>query len=195
MLTLILDTSTDYTLLALSKDDEFFAEYPSCVGRQSHHLLPSIEGFLKCHGLELSNLSQIAVGIGPGAYTGTRIGLTIAKALSYALKIPLLPFCSLKAFKPKREGPFTSIIDAKGGYIYTLEGTQKGTTISYSSSPALKKLIDIKNNNYHISPHACQLGAENIQTAWPDPRHLISQLKSFAEASHDEIDILYLKSI
>ena len=63
---------------------------------------------------------QIAIGTGPGSFTGTRIGVMAAKTLSYAQDIPLLPFNSLQLRKPNREG--TLVRDARSNLYYTLNG-------------------------------------------------------------------------
>ena len=192
MPTLILDTSSDYSLLALAENDTLIAEYPLPVGQQSLTLLPSIDGFLKCHHLKTSDLTSIAIGIGPGAFTGTRIGVTIAKTLSYAHNIPLLPFCSLMALPPK-PGAFISVFDAKGGHIYILPGhhTSSGTTYS---EPALSTTSDLPQNTALLSPHSTTLITKDLQwhSVQPNAAHLASLLSTLTPTHH--IEVLYLRT-
>ena len=76
--------------------------------KQSQTLLPAIQELL-----EGQTIDFIAIGTGPGSFTGTRVGVMTAKTLAFALKIPLFPFCSLKIYTPDKEGPFMiSRIDA-----------------------------------------------------------------------------------
>lgn len=192
MLTLILDTSTDYTLLALAKESQLLAEYPLSVGRASMTLLPSIQGFLRCHSYTLQDLTSIAVGTGPGAFTGTRIGVTIAKTLSYALNIPILPFCSLQAFKPLTSGPFYSVIDAKSGSIYALKGPDY-------QKPELILLEDLKNiSDPILSPHApdlqARLGAKSLtwHAVQPNAAHIASQLPTLIPTNN--LQVTYLRN-
>lgn len=85
-------------------------------------LLPSIQALLQSCNLNLSKISYIAVGIGPGSYTGTRVGATVAKTLSFALNIPLIPFCSPLAFLPFHEGSFATVLPRKQGDLFLLKG-------------------------------------------------------------------------
>jgi tRNA A37 threonylcarbamoyladenosine modification protein TsaB len=57
----------------------------------------------------------VAVGIGPGSYTGIRVGAALGKALAYGWGVPLVGFCSLKAF-----GSPPVLVDARGAGIYAL---------------------------------------------------------------------------
>ncbi|MCI5052847.1 MAG: tRNA (adenosine(37)-N6)-threonylcarbamoyltransferase complex dimerization subunit type 1 TsaB [Simkaniaceae bacterium] len=112
MIILIIDTSGEKTVLAISTPDGI--EDYSFEGRSSHLLLPRIKA--------LGNFDAIAIGTGPGAFTGTRIGVMVAKSLSYAMNLPLIPFCSLELYAPQEPGPFTIVTDAKAGKTYTLSG-------------------------------------------------------------------------
>jgi tRNA threonylcarbamoyladenosine biosynthesis protein TsaB len=55
----------------------------------SQVLLPMIVAILKKKKLEFSNLTAIEVNVGPGSFTGTRVGVAIANALGYALDLPV----------------------------------------------------------------------------------------------------------
>jgi len=65
--------------------------------RQSELLPGIIHELLRQHGLDLKSLTGIAVGLGPGSFTGLRIGLSAAKGLAYALRLPLCGTSSLAA--------------------------------------------------------------------------------------------------
>lgn len=53
--------------------------------------LPLIDKLLKKHGLRVNNINSIEVNKGPGSFTGIRVGMAIANAFSFALKIPAKP--------------------------------------------------------------------------------------------------------
>lgn len=112
---LLIDTSQNPLILALIVDGQP-AKTEFLEGKSSS-LFPILKEF--CN---LNELDYIAIGKGPGSYIGIRTGATIAKTLSYALKIPLIEFASPLAFVPDREGTFTIIGDAKMRELFVMEG-------------------------------------------------------------------------
>ena len=124
---LIIDTSSPQSFVALSKGDDLNIKYLSPL-KQSQTLLPAIENLL-----EGTSIDFIAIGTGPGAFTGTRVGVMAAKALSFSKEIPLLPFCSLKIFTPNSNGPFTLYSDAKSRGFYALDGERSGESATFGS--------------------------------------------------------------
>jgi len=123
MTALILDTSSAQTIIALSKNGELI---DSAIylhqNKLSALLTTSIETILKKHDLSPKDLRSICVGIGPGSYTGTRVGVAVAKSLSLALEIPLVPFCSLLAYVPENTlGRFGFFMETKQGSPFLLE--------------------------------------------------------------------------
>ncbi len=101
--------------------------------KQSLTLLPAIQELL-----EGQTVDFIAIGTGPGSFTGTRVGVMTAKTLAFALKIPLLPFCSLKIYTPDEEGPFILFSDAKSSGTFVLEGIRTSQTASFKQ-PYIKE--------------------------------------------------------
>ena len=125
MLGLILDTSTDRSLIALSKNHQLIA-FSAIPHEQnlSRSLLPSIHQLLLENEISLKDLFKISVGIGPGSYTGTRIAVAVAESLSLALAIPLYSFCSLLAFLPPSlpQGPFAFVTNTHYSTWFLLKG-------------------------------------------------------------------------
>lgn len=87
----------------------------------AERLMPSIEWLLKASGIQINDIDAYAVSIGPGSFTGLRIGLSTAKGFSYATGKPVVPVPTLDAFA--RTLPFCSYIicpmlDARKNQVY-----------------------------------------------------------------------------
>lgn len=97
-LLLAIDSATSAMSVALVKKGKLLAEVNSLVERNhSVYLMPAIEEALNQAGLSLGALQGIAVGKGPGSYTGVRIGITVAKTMAWTLKLPVAGVSSLEA--------------------------------------------------------------------------------------------------
>lgn len=91
-----IDTAITNASVCLSKDDELI-NITANENMKDHAawLQPAIKDLLDAAGINLKELSAVAVSIGPGSYTGLRIGLSTAKGLCYALGIPLIAIGTL----------------------------------------------------------------------------------------------------
>ncbi|MGC9324281.1 MAG: tRNA (adenosine(37)-N6)-threonylcarbamoyltransferase complex dimerization subunit type 1 TsaB [Desulfomonilia bacterium] len=117
-----MDTSTRCCSVALLRDMSLECEI-SVLVRQGHagELLPIIDSLFIRSGMKKSEITLIASGIGPGSFTGIRIGIATAKGLSMALGCPLAGISTLDALAfgalPSRL-PILPIIDARKGEVY-----------------------------------------------------------------------------
>ena len=90
MITLILDTADNKKIkVGLNINGKEYIETKDIKSNKTQIILPMIDGILKKHSLKPKDLSEIKVNTGPGSFTGLRVGLAIADALSFALKIPI----------------------------------------------------------------------------------------------------------
>lgn len=97
-LILAMDSSTSAMSVGLVNKGKSLAEVNSLVERNhSVYLMPAIEEALGQVGLALRSIQGIAVGRGPGSYTGVRIGITVAKTMAWTLKLPVAAVSSLEA--------------------------------------------------------------------------------------------------
>jgi tRNA threonylcarbamoyladenosine biosynthesis protein TsaB len=95
---LAMDTSTASMSIAIVENGQLVLESHIHAERNhSLHLMPMIQELIQSAGMKLSDLSGLAVGVGPGSYTGVRIGVTAAKTLAWTLKLPLIGVSSLEA--------------------------------------------------------------------------------------------------
>ena len=90
MITLIIDsTSNEQIKVGLKKDGKVIWVYSKIKVKSSQAVLPLVDKLLKKHKISVQDLDSIEVNAGPGSFTGVRVGVSIANALSFALKIPV----------------------------------------------------------------------------------------------------------
>ncbi|GAA2786578.1 tRNA (adenosine(37)-N6)-threonylcarbamoyltransferase complex dimerization subunit type 1 TsaB [Kitasatospora paracochleata] len=124
MLLLAFDTATPAVTAAVHDGAAVLAEaFQVDARRHGELLLPTVERVLREAGVDKHDLTGIAVGVGPGPYTGLRVGLVTAAALGDALGVPVHGVCTLDAIahQARREGltgPFTVATDARRKEVY-----------------------------------------------------------------------------
>ena len=90
MVTLILDTSDNKKItVGLDIDGQKDIQVEEITSNKTQIILPMIDKILKKHSLSPKDLSEITINAGPGSFTGLRVGLAIANAMSFVLKIPV----------------------------------------------------------------------------------------------------------
>ena len=90
---LALDTSTPRAAVALATaDGDVHVARPDPEARHGRDLVPGVRDLLRRAGLAARAIDVVAVGLGPGSYTGLMVGLTAAKVLAYASGAPLVGF-------------------------------------------------------------------------------------------------------
>jgi tRNA threonylcarbamoyladenosine biosynthesis protein TsaB len=129
VLLLALDTSTPAVTIALHDGKRVVAESTTVDARRHTELVsPAIVDVLKAAGVDRQQLGAIAVGVGPGPFTGLRIGLVTARMLGHVLEIPVHGVCSLDvvAFGVSVAGPFVVATDARRREVYWAAYDQPG---------------------------------------------------------------------
>jgi tRNA threonylcarbamoyladenosine biosynthesis protein TsaB len=104
MILLALDTATPVTAVALLEDGKIVCESYEPAKNHSVTLLPTVDRLMRESGITRPDLAAVAVGIGPGSFTGVRVGLALAKAISFALKIDLAGVSTLQALAQNGRG-------------------------------------------------------------------------------------------
>jgi tRNA threonylcarbamoyladenosine biosynthesis protein TsaB len=146
-------------------------------------LLPWVDALLSETSSELASLDVIAVGVGPGAFTGVRLGVAVVQGLATAAKLPVLPVASLDAiasqlvFKPTfisaGAQSFVVAVDARMGEIYWAkyqaipnQVPQRQGEIQLSSP----ELLDLNNIDYLAGSAITEFGDRlysSIQSPFP----------------------------
>jgi tRNA threonylcarbamoyladenosine biosynthesis protein TsaB len=114
-LTLAFDTATGDATSALVDDGEVLGERAS----RAVTLLEDVDALLRQGGAHPRDLGALVVGIGPGSFTGVRIGLAVARALALALDLPGAGVSTLDALAAGAPGA-TPVVDARRREVFTL---------------------------------------------------------------------------
>jgi tRNA threonylcarbamoyladenosine biosynthesis protein TsaB len=116
---LAIETSTEVCSVALHVDGEVRERHELAPRRHTQLVLPWADELLAEAGLRKSQLDAIAVGRGPGAFTGVRLAIAIVQGLALALDRPVLPISTLATLAMQGQGEHRlAAIDARMGEVY-----------------------------------------------------------------------------
>lgn len=123
MKVLAIDTSNYVLGVAIVDEEKVIGEVITNLPKNhSVRVMPTIEQLMKECGLKPKELERIVVAMGPGSYTGVRIGVTIAKTLAWSLEIPIVGVSSLEIVAANGRhfnGFISPLFDARRGQVYT----------------------------------------------------------------------------
>jgi tRNA threonylcarbamoyladenosine biosynthesis protein TsaB len=121
---LAFDTATPHVTVALHDGERVVSTYTSTESmRHGEMLAPGIVAVLAEAGAISQDVTAVAVGVGPGPFTGLRVGLVTARTMALALEIPVYGVCSLdilaaEALDSGVVGPFLVATDARRKEVY-----------------------------------------------------------------------------
>lgn len=120
---LAIDTSTKMGSIAITSDDQLLAQVQLNVEvTHTERLLPAIDALMQQIGWDLSQIHGLAVAIGPGSFTGLRVGLATVKGFATARHLPVVGISSLLALAHNgllSHRPVVAILDAKRKEVYS----------------------------------------------------------------------------
>jgi tRNA threonylcarbamoyladenosine biosynthesis protein TsaB len=152
-----IETSTSHTSIAVGTDREVVAALQLTGKARQDVVVPALEHLLEWSGLDLYAVGGVAVGLGPGLFTGLRVGVEAGKALAQVLGVPIVGIPSLDAlaFRVRyTQRRIVSVIDARRGEVFFA---------SYRTLPGGV----MREGEYRVA----------------SPRHLVAEL----EAAGDEV--------
>lgn len=130
MIISIESASTDCSLALAADDGSLLASDGwSSDRRQGHELLPRLLALVARQARTLADASAIAIGIGPGSFTGLRVGMAVAKGLAVALRVPIVGVPSLEAWLEAAPAAPAALTRAGAADAYLLGRGAAGPTI------------------------------------------------------------------
>ena len=118
-----IDTSTMAANVSVIEDDKLICEYTINTKKtHSQKLMPMIENMLNLSDISIKDIEAIAICVGPGSFTGLRIGMATAKAMSHVNNIPIVGVNSLEVLATNMDlcnRKICSILDAQRNQVYT----------------------------------------------------------------------------
>ncbi len=153
------DTSSPILSMALFVGSGKIAEvHDPPSEKHSSSLLPGLARILESHRMSFKDMDCFAVGLGPGSFTGLRVGLAAAKMLAHSLKKKLIGVSSLEAMALEADdypGQIAVVRDAKKGKVYAAFYRRKKGVLMTARSPQLTTMDEILSS---IKTHTLFLG-------------------------------------
>ncbi len=183
---LAIDTSTDYLSIALLKDNILYTREDNGFKTHNQNIFKFIDSILKEASLTLKDIQKLVCGVGPGSFTGLRVGLSAFKGFAYALDIPIALFDSIEAvaleaiLKDKLQKAIVVLDGKQKDFFYAdyslennklirnseikllanqdFEGIFKGKTVyGYLQTAPLANKVDFKNNFFPKAEYLIKL--------------------------------------
>jgi len=141
MIVLGIETATPQVGVAIGGHEGILASFHSTRDRRhAETLVPAVEFVARHARIDLQEISVVAVDLGPGLFTGLRVGLATAKALAHALRAPMIGVTSLDLLAfPLRWSPrrIVACVDARRGEVFQASYRQVPGGVQRLTEPAV----------------------------------------------------------
>ena len=179
---LAIDTAAPRLALAVQRDGQVDTLVEDMATGQAERLFPALAELLARAGVTYADLARIAVTTGPGSFTGLRIGLSAARGLGLALRIPVLGIPSLLALSLTADrAPVAVLLDARRGEAYVQIFSGPGTPLGAAA------LLPMEQARRLVPP-----GTEPIASPLVDIAAL-ARFAAKAEPSHYPPEAAYIR--
>jgi len=188
---LAIDTATESLSLCLRNNDERLSFYSTNLGLQhASRLMPAIDYLLTTNDLTITDIDMIVCSIGPGSFTGLRIGLATAKGLAVGRACPVIGISTLEAMAyPFRfsSAVVVPVIDAKKNQIYAALFQNGKRLCADSDLPAITLLNQLKAHRQILLTgpmalsfyHQCLILPDTIVQC--DPHYMVNKTLALIE--------------
>ena len=173
---LAFDTATPLVTVALHDGSQVVAERRSAQPlKHGEQLAPLIEQVMQDAAIDRLDLTAVAVGVGPGPFTGLRVGLVTARTLGHVLEIPVYGVCTLDVIAAEAargvDCPFLVATDARRKEVYLASYDESGTRISgpvVDKPAALATAVPVAGGGAALYPDAFpnSIGPDEPSAAW-----------------------------
>ena len=188
MYTLAFEGTAKVASVAVGADDKIIAHYGIDNGlTQSELLLPMAEGMLKNLGLNFSDIGLFATSVGPGSFTGVRIGVSLVKGLAFGRDIPCVGVSTLDALAENLRGLSGIIVpcmDARRNQVYTAIYSSDGEVLlkltedmAISIDELRERLSKLSDTNIYISGDGYDIVKRRLSELGLDTKNTPSELR------------------
>jgi tRNA threonylcarbamoyladenosine biosynthesis protein TsaB len=188
MLTLAFDTATGTATSALVWDGEVLGELAS----RAATVLEDVDALFRRGGVRPTQLEGIVVGTGPGSFTGLRMGVATARALSFSLDVPLAGVSTLAALAAGSPEAL-AVIDARRGEVFVLDGEPR---VLKPEDVDVRGRVCVGDGavRYRVTfeEHGAQIPADADPVHVPHARFHAQLAERFGPA--DEVEPVYLRA-
>ena len=177
---LIIDTSTKYIYLSLVIDGlEKHTVYQEGINNHSVTIIPLLKEMLFKENLTLQDLTEVVIGVGPGSYTGVRIGVTVSKMIGYLNNIKVKTISSLALIASSSDSIFViPYIDARRGNAFMAAFENIDGLLKRVEKDCLENIDEYKSN--HKSDYKfIESGIPNIKKIFKSD--LLTEVKNVHE--------------
>ena len=156
---LAIETASVPTSVALVREGECLGEKFIEQQQTSSQISACIEELLNEANCSAKDITKIAISVGPGSFTGLRVGMATAKGLAYALNVPLIPISTLEALayqyqtkNPTNNSNITPLLDARRGKVFCATFSPELEEL-VAPHRNLLKTLEIQKNSILITPN------------------------------------------
>lgn len=172
---LAFDSTAKIASVAVLEDERLLGIYNIDNGlTQSELLLPMAENLLKSLRLTFDDIELLAVSVGPGSFTGVRIGVSLVKGIAFGKNIPCAAVSTLEALAENMrglDGLLVPAMDARRGQLYTAIFRSQGGKLerltddmAISVTELMERLSELSDENIYISGDGYKVAKAALST-------------------------------
>lgn len=189
---LAIDTSLGGISVGVQSGDQFAGKLIQTGREQAALLVPTISEVLEKLSINYSVLDRIACTVGPGSFTGLRIGLSTAKSLALALDLPTIPLSTLdlmaRHYEPNE--PLLVVLETKRQDFYAQYYDAAGARVGEAMAMSAEEILEAAPfEDFRVGGDCLERFAQNSSTALnlldnilqPDPQIMIEYAKTLEE--------------